>query len=70
MTSMHLKLNSDKIEFIMFGSRQMLKHASTSHLDFASSLIQQSKLIKYLGGHLDSNLTFEEHVKQNQKQQC
>ena len=63
MTSMHLKINSDKTEFIMFGSRQMLKHAKTSHLDFAGSPIQQRKLVKYLGWHLDPNFTFEEHVK-------
>ena len=67
---MHLNLNSDKTEFIMFGSRQMLKHGNTSHPDFDSSLIQQSKLVKYLGGHLDSSLTFEEHVKQKSKLQC
>ena len=28
MASMCLKLNSDRTEFIMFGSRQMLKHAN------------------------------------------
>ena len=64
---MHLKLNNDKTEFIMFGSRQMLKHANTSHLDFSSSLIQQIKLVKYLGGHLDSSLAFEEHIKTKMK---
>ena len=64
MTSIHLKLNSDKTDFIMIDSKWMLKHANTSHLDFGSSLIQQSKLVKYLGGDLDPNLTFEEHVKQ------
>ena len=45
----------------------MLKHPHTSHLDFDSCLIQQSKLVKYLGGHLDSSLTFEEHIKQKSK---
>ena len=64
MTSMHLKPNNYKMEYIMFGSRQMLKHANTSHLDFDSSLVQQSKLVKHLGGQLNSSLTFEEHVKQ------
>ena len=64
MTSMWLKLNSDKTEFIMFSSRQMLKYANTSHLNFGTSHIQQSILVKYLGGHLDSWLTFKEHVKQ------
>ena len=49
----------------MFGSRQILKCADKSHLDFDP--IQQSKLVKYLGGHLYPNLTFEEHVKQKSK---
>ena len=44
MTSMHLKLNSDKTEFIMFGSRQKLNYANTSHLNFGNSPIQQSSL--------------------------
>ena len=64
MISMWLKFNSDKTEFIMFGSKQMLKYANTSHLNFDTSPIQWSRLVKYLGGHLDSCLTFEEHVKQ------
>ena len=51
----------------MFGSRQMLKHTNTSHLYLDSSLKQQNKLVKYLGGHLDSSLTLEEHVKQKSK---
>ena len=63
MTSMRLKLNSDKTEFIMFISRQMLKYANTSHLNFGTTPIQWSKLVRYLGGYLDSCLTFEEHVK-------
>ena len=67
MTSMCLKLNSDKTEFIIYGSRQMLKHANTSHIDFASSPIQQSKLLRYLDWNLDPNLTFEDHVKQKSK---
>ena len=40
MTSMWLKLHSDKTEFIMFGSRQMLKYANTSHLNFGTTPIQ------------------------------
>ena len=64
---MLLKLKNDTMEFIMFSSRQMLKHANTSHLEFDSSLIQQSKLVNYLGGHLDSSLTFEKHINQKSK---
>ena len=64
---MQLKLNSDKTEFIMFGYRQMPKYANTSHLNFGTTPKQQSKLVKYPGRHLDSCLTFEEHVKQKSK---
>ena len=38
-----------------------------THLNFSTTLIQCSRLIKYLGGHLDSCLTFQEHVKQKCK---
>ena len=67
MTSMQLKLNSKKTKFILFGLRQMLRHASTDHLNLGTTLIQRSNLIKYLGGHLDAGLTFKEHVKQKCK---
>ena len=40
MTSMWLKLNSDKTEFIMFGSRQLLKYTGVSHLTFGTAPIQ------------------------------
>ena len=68
MTSMRLKLNSEKTEFILFGSQQMLKHTGTDHLNFGTTPIQRSNLIKYLGGHLVASLTFEEHVKQKCKE--
>ena len=45
----------------------MLEHADTEHLNFGTTPIQRSNLIKYLGGYLDSCLTFEEHVKQKCK---
>ena len=45
MTSMWLKLNSEKTEFILFGSQQMLRHASTDHLNFGTTPIQRSNLI-------------------------
>ena len=67
MTSMWLTLNSEKTEFILFGSRQMLEHADTEHLNVGTTPIQQSNLIKYLGGYLESCLTFKEHVKQKCK---
>ena len=40
MTSMWLKLNSEKTEFILFGSRQMLEHVDTEHLNVGTTPIQ------------------------------
>ena len=40
MTSMQLKLNSEKTKFILFGSRQMLRHTDTLHLNFGTTPIQ------------------------------
>ena len=40
MTSMWLKLNSDKTKFKMFGSRQILKYANTSHLNYGTTPMQ------------------------------
>ena len=57
MTLMWLKLNSNKTKFIMFGLRQMLKYTDSSHVNFSTTPIKCSRLIKYLGGHLDSCLT-------------
>ena len=37
MTLMQLKLNSKKTNFILFGSQQMLRHASTDHLNFGTN---------------------------------
>ena len=45
----------------------MLEYAKISHLNFGNNPIQQSRLVKYLGVHLDSHLTFKEHVKQKSK---
>ena len=45
----------------------MLKHTSTDHLNFGTTPIQRSNLIKYFRGHLDASLTLEEHVKQKCK---
>ena len=42
MTSMQLKLNSEKTKFIMFSSKQMLKHADTWHLNFGTTPIHEA----------------------------
>ena len=69
---MRLKLNSDKTEYIQFGSRQQIKKIDTSPIYANGNVISipipiLSYSIQYLGGYLDTNLTFNEHVKQNFK---
>ena len=63
MDSMHLKLNMDKTEFIIFGSKHQLRKLDKSPLDANGDLIHKSKVVRYLGGHLDASLTFETHIK-------
>ena len=63
MDSMHLKLNTDKMEFIIVGSKHQLRKLDESPLDANGDLIHESEVVRYLGGHLDANLIFETHIK-------
>ena len=53
ITSMQLKLNCDKMELIMFGSRQQLLKCKTSSMNLDGNLIEMSKYVKYIRGGLD-----------------
>ena len=64
---MSLKLNSDKTEYIHFRSRQQVKKIDTSPINANGDLIPMSYNIWYLGGYLDTNVTFSKHVKQKVK---
>ena len=46
---MHLKLNSDKTEYILFGSQAQLKKIPPEPLNAHSDLIEISKVVRYLG---------------------
>ena len=63
MDSMRLKLNSGKTDYIQFRSRQEIKRIDTSPINANDNLISMGYSIQYLGGYLDTNLTFSEHVK-------
>ena len=63
MESMHLKLNTDKTNFIIFHSKQQLRKQDESPMDANGDVIPKSRVVRYLGGHLDTSLTFETHVK-------
>ena len=62
MDTMHLKLNPDKIEFIMFGYRNQLVKCTTSYVTISDSTIPKSPSDKYLGVTLDENLNLKEHI--------
>ena len=62
MDTMCLKLNPDKIEFIMFGYRNQLGKCMTSYVTISDSTIPKSPSVKYLGVTLDKNLNLKEHI--------
>ena len=62
MDTMHLKLNPDKTEFIMFGYRNQLDKCNTSHVTVSGSTIPRSPSVKYLGVKLDKNLNLKEQI--------
>ena len=62
MDTMHLKLNPDKTEFIMFGYRNQLDKCKTSYVTISGSTILKSPSVKYLGVTLDENLNLKEHI--------
>ena len=57
-----LKMNPDKTEYIVFGSKQQLSKLKLHNIMAVDKCIIRSKCIKYLGSFLDMTLTFEEHV--------
>ena len=59
---MHLKLNPDKTEFIMFGYRNQLDKCKSSYVTISGSTIPRSLSVKYLGVTLDENLNLKEHI--------
>ena len=64
MDTMQLKLNSDKTKYIQFASTKHIKKLDTSLFNANGDLIEPSTDVRYLGGYLDSSLTFKGHVKE------
>ena len=63
---MHLKLNTDKTEYIHFGSQQQLKKTSPEPID-ALDPTAVSKKVRYLGGFLDQHLNFKKHIPEKEE---
>ena len=57
-----LKLNDDKTEVIMFGSRHQLSNIKTLSVKIGETEITPSPIVKNLGVYIDSQLTMDKHV--------
>ena len=57
-----LKMNSNKTEFMLIGSKQQLQKCNTKQININSENIIMSETIKYLGAWIDSNLSFKKHI--------
>ena len=68
MDQIRLKLNTNKTKYIQFSSRQQLNKIDTTiPFNADGDLIQMSNVVKYLGGYVDCNLKFKEHISQKIK---
>ena len=60
--AMHLKLNGDKTEYILFGSHKQETKCCSRTLTVISKLIEMSESVHYLGACLDQELRFINHI--------
>ena len=56
---MHLKLNSDKTEYILFRSKAQLKKISPEQVNVHGGLIEISKVVRYPGGFSGPTTQFQ-----------
>ena len=57
-----LKMNTDKTEFILFGSRYHLPRCDTGTINICGDIVVKSNKIKLLGSWLDKSLSFKSHI--------
>ena len=57
-----LKMNMDKTEFILFGSRYRLPKCDTRCINICGDTVVKSSKIKLLSVWLDENLSFRFHI--------
>ena len=65
--AVRLRLNKSKTEFIYFGSRQQLRKCNENTIKVSEETINRCSTVRYLGAHLDSQLSFKEHIKTKYK---
>ena len=54
-----LWMNEGKTEFIMFGTKKQLDKCTTTSIDVNNTEVRMSKVVKYFGMWMDSNLNFK-----------
>ena len=62
MFANRLKLDPDKTEFIVFVSKQNLKHIRIHQLNVDGDAIPTVPVVRNLGIYLDSHLCFDQHI--------
>ena len=62
MDKNHLKMNSSKTEFIMFGSKHFINKCDTESITVKGKNISRSDHVRYLGGWLDQTLSMRKHI--------
>ena len=67
MSSMRLKLNTDKTEFIIFGSQYQLKKTRSELFKAGEDTVNICQTVRCLGAFLDKNLNMKDHIKQKSK---
>ena len=59
-----MKVNTDKTQLIVFGSKSMLRGFPSIRVRFGESLLTESGSVKNLGLIMDGHLTFDTHIDQ------
>lgn len=62
MDQNRLKMNNEKTEFILLGSRQQLCKTNTTEVTINDEIIRRSRCIKYLGAELDERLSMKDMI--------
>ena len=63
MSANLLKVNPNKTEIAVFGSRQMLAKTNVKQLHIGSDNMSTAGTLQYLGVVLDNSLSFQDHIR-------
>ena len=67
MNHNRLKMNGEKMEFILYGLGQQLKKSVTNNINVTGEVVDRTNCIKYLGVWPDDTLSLKHHITQKCK---